>query len=192
MRVQELESRLDQFNDHISSEVLMIPTQNTIYKIKRSNKQIEYPIDKDQLPSYQFITLTFDPSKFGLQPMEQQRKDYILYHIMNLYKKQLIHNFYGSFEYHKSGLVHAHLIAQLYDKNTVYNYLQSKFTNNNKNKIAIRMDPAKIPNAIDYINKESTDYFIRLRPKAKTINIIYETDSETESSENPLDVIINN
>lgn len=191
--IKLLNQQLANYTEHISSDVLRVP-YNEIHRIKQSNLPLDnyYPIDHDQLSSYKFITITFDPTKFGTQQLDQQRKDYILHHLIKLYDNEMIKNFYGCFEYHKNGIVHSHIIAQTYVPQDVYSYLKTKFTDNAKNKYAIQIDPAKIPQAIDYINKESTNYFIKISKKTYR-KIITKMIDETESDEdNPLDVINNN
>lgn len=190
-KICQLEKQLANYDDHILAEKLQIPTPNNIYKIRQSNQKLSnlYSIDNQHMSSYKFITITFDSSKFGMQPLEDYRKNYILYQLYSLYQKDMIKNFYGSFEYHKNGLIHAHIICQTYNPIDVYYYLLSKFTDNTKNKIAVQLDKAKIPNAIDYIEKESTHYFLKVR-KATFLNIIelYKKDDSSDD-DNPLDVI---
>jgi hypothetical protein len=62
--------------------------------------------------------------------------------------------------------------------------LKEMFTNNPRNTKAIQCDPAKIPNAIKYINKESSDFYYYVKHKKE--KVLYEF-PEYEQYMNPLD-----
>lgn len=126
--------------------------------IVQTQKPQEYDF-KNNLTNAYFITITFDPSKFGIQPHEQLRKDYILYQLAKLKAIEKFTECYGCFEYHKNGLIHSHLIMITGFPNEVKQILKMKFTDNTRNKIVIQFDKAKYPAATNYINKESTHYY---------------------------------
>lgn len=112
--------------------------------------------DKSSLSYLKFITITFDPDKFGSVNEDIREKEYIL---SVLYRLKSYYTFiYGCFEYHKSGTVHSHLIMHTSVAN-MKQMLRPYFTNNPKNKIVIDVGPAKMPQSITYINKESKDFY---------------------------------
>lgn len=113
----------------------------------------------DKLSHAYFITITFDPAKFGCQQYEKQRKNYILAQLLELRKEDKYTECYGCFEYHDNGIVHSHLIMITAYPKYVYRFLKSKFTDNSKNKVVIQVDKAKYPQAKQYIEKESSDYY---------------------------------
>ena len=114
---------------------------------------------KDKLSNAHFITLTFDPAKFGLQEYRSQRMDYISYQLTSLLQQQLTTSFYGCFENHKNGIIHAHLIMITAFPKEVFKQLKKSLTDNQYNKVCVDIGPAKYPQAKEYIEKESTDYF---------------------------------
>lgn len=125
--------------------------------IKESNKPIDY--EWQPVKQYKFITITFDPEKFGINNSPELEKQYILHKLAYLKKSDLCQSFYGCFEFHKSGSIHAHLImCTNYDKE-VYKYLKQQFTDNPRNRHAIDYCLAKVK-AQQYIEKESDHYFI--------------------------------
>lgn len=149
-------------NDKEELLVLSQYDKLALRNIKRSVKPIPFKLPEDStLLHYRFITITFDPKKFGTSPLEELRKNYIL---DKLYKSvesdKLVEKFYGSFEYHKNGMLHAHAILVIHsvsDK-VMARYFTDFFSDNPRNKVAIQLGPAK-KTALDYINKESEDYF---------------------------------
>lgn len=162
-RVKELEQQLQKYNTEIPDCLMISPLRlsKINYLFYRSTKPLEFEY-KNDLKNALFITLTFDPNKFGIQPLIEERKNYILHSIRRLYKTGLIVSVYGSFEFHKSGMIHSHFIAikKLYvDEKDIYRELRSMFTDNPHNKCAVTIYPAKFPQAKEYIEKESTDYY---------------------------------
>lgn len=125
------------------------------------------PLNKyGKLSDYHFLTLTFDPQKFGLFNNPQDEKNYIF---ATLYKaRKWIKQLTGCFEYQKTGTTHAHLILSLNSSpNSSYpesdkeieDWFRKFYTDNPKNKYAIKCYPAKFPAVEDYIKKESTEYY---------------------------------
>lgn len=122
----------------------------------------QHPIEAFNLPTddsiikWRFLTLTFDPLKFGIQPYEQDRKAYILYKLLRSVHKNIIDDFYGCFEYHESGLIHAHMVINTdYNDKFIEDYFQPEFTDNRRNKRAVKCLPAKTT-VLDYIHKVNT------------------------------------
>lgn len=112
-----------------------------------------------------FVTLTFDPNKFGVQPFEHERKQYLKYQFSELLKLELIQSVYGSIEYHANGIPHCHAVIIMPPSNQkiVYRILKEAMTDNKRNRVSVQLDSAKWPNAIKYIEKESEEYFIDRR-----------------------------
>lgn len=152
------------------------------FKTVRQCQPIEY-VYESELPNSFFITITFDPARFGLYPYESERKQYILNSLYKIMKDELIKKCYGCFEYHQNGIVHSHLIANIApdDAKIVKRKLREQFTDNLHNKIVVDIGKAKFPQAKQYIEKESEEYFMitQLNNNNKTI--------ETSKSRNPLD-----
>lgn len=162
------------------------------YLTVQSPIPIKYDYHNDLSTSH-FVTITFDPARFGLQPFESERKDYIIHKLYRLFDKNLVKKCYGSFERHKNGIIHSHLIinAQQEDIKKIKQLLKSYFTDNPYNKIVVDIGPAKYPQAMEYIEKESDDYYMII-PKDNT-NRKYKHKKLTQygqqevSDENPLD-----
>lgn len=114
---------------------------------------------KSKLSNAYFYTITFDPNKFGVEPLEDERKQYILYTLYKTIKSELLTEVYGSFEYHKNGLIHTHFIAITGYPDEIYQKLKPLYTDNPHNRIALTYGKAKYPQAQQYIEKESTHYY---------------------------------
>lgn len=110
-------------------------------------------------PKY-FITVTFDPLKFGMKELNEERQYYILDKIMSMYEKELIHGCFGSFEFQKNGLIHAHFNVSSYDLSNeeIEDILRPYFTDNRRNKIAVKCLPFK-ESSYDYILKDKYKYY---------------------------------
>jgi len=167
-KVRELSSALKLANDKINFLTRDYHEALQITHIQRLNIDAAFIRSKDpidilprlrdmSLSLMKFVTITFDPDKFGSVNESDREKEYILSVLYNL---QIHYHFiYGCFEYHKSGTIHAHLIINTTCCN-LKQILRPKFTNNPKNHKAIDIGPAKLPQSITYINKESSDYFM--------------------------------
>ncbi len=191
----------------IDNEKLQIEHFEKQLSMEYNTYRLAVPFHKDQINrhfDYQnwlstayFITITFDPAKFGMQPYPTERKEYILHKFYRLMRKDLVKKVYGSFEFHKNGIIHCHAIinAQNEDISKIKKELKPYFTDNMYNKIVIDIGPAKYPQAMEYIEKESEDYFLitlkdkkfnNINTKRKDpISIPYLDESSDE--ENPLD-----
>lgn len=110
--------------------------------------------DKEKL---MFYTVTFSPQRFHLH-LDNQYIDYILFHISELYERQIISFAYGCFERHKSGIIHSHIIIKAYQQDIVKEYLNKKFNHDARNRRCIDSSFVKsISKTIDYIHKESSN-----------------------------------
>lgn len=109
------------------------------------------------ITDYIFITITFDPKLFGTELNDELRRNYILY-----YSRVLLDcTFYGSFERHKSGIIHAHIISHISDNDKEKTQeLRDRFTQYfaryKVNKTAIQIGPMNIKKAEAYINKKES------------------------------------
>lgn len=139
---------------------------------------------ESKLSNAYFITITFDPNKFGVKENTDLRKDYILYQLTKLKQKELYTDCYGCFEYHKNGIVHSHLIMITNYPKEIKQLLKSKFTDNVHNKVVIQLDKAKFPQAQQYIEKESEHYYI-IKRKDKVCSIPHCTDRPERVRKNP-------
>lgn len=118
--------------------------------------------DGTDLAHYKFITITFDPTKFGINNDINKERIYILSILYKLIKKGFIKRVSGCFEVHKSGATHAHLTAYVED-NDYLPYLKRHFTDNPKNKVAIKVLPAKYPSVVSYMSKDIGPFFYQSR-----------------------------
>lgn len=123
----------------------------------KSPMPFETPIS-EELHYWKFLTITFDPEKFGISNEPGDEKNYILHHLLRVYKLNYCSALYGCFEQHQSGRVHSHIVIKVLD-NDIYGELKRSFTDNPRNKHAVDIGLARFPQAIKYIEKESTDYF---------------------------------
>lgn len=165
--IKKLRQELDMYT-HIMSEELdlkywQIADINKTFTRSKIPLKFEY---KHNLSKCNFITITFDPAKFGIQPLHEERKNYILSKLFSMIKSCVIMELYGCFEYTKAGFIHAHLIASTnYRESEIKQILKVYFTDNMRNTKAVDVGPAKHPQAEEYINKESDDYFRYLNPQ---------------------------
>lgn len=168
--ITKLQQQLEIYTNTLSEELdlkywQLMDIKNTF---ERSNTSMRFDY-KHRLSTCKFITLTFDPAKFGIQPLHDERKNYILSKLYRLIKSSIVIELYGSFEYTKAGIVHAHLIANTnFTIEELTAIIKPYFTDNPYNTKAVDIGPAKYPQAEEYINKESDDYFRYLDPKTKS------------------------
>lgn len=163
VKVRQLQSELSRYYTSDVEKLNLTYSDKQDYAnfiVMRCDKPINFDY-KDELSTSHFVTITFDPARFGMQPFDEERKEYIIHKLTSLMNKQLIKKCYGSFERHKNGIIHSHLIinAQQEDIKKIKQLLKSYFTDNPYNKIVIDIGPAKYPQAKDYIEKESDDYY---------------------------------
>lgn len=118
------------------------------------------------LTEYQFLTITFDPNKFGLfnQPKDEQNYIFrVLYkclHYDDGEYRSPITQLTGCFEYQKNGTTHAHIIIRTaYTPKQIEDFLRPQFTDDVKNKCAIKSYLLQKEKCEDYLIKESTEYF---------------------------------
>jgi len=110
---------------------------------------------------YKFLTITFDPKKFGQFNLHSDEQNYIFKQLYKLIKAKLITSLAGCFELQKNGTTHAHLICRTTVSNEEINTaLRLAFTDDPKNKCAIRCeDPKNMENVTNYLKKESNDFY---------------------------------
>jgi len=125
--------------------------------------------------NYYAITITFDPCKFNyilpVVPDNYQIK-YIEECLHYNLSKDHITDIYGSFEKHKSGIIHFHGVLSSYKYPEDFNKsMISFFTNKvNSQKAILIKYVDDLPKWIDYINKES-DIFISYNIEINTLEI---------------------
>lgn len=141
---------------NVSHDILTLrPQQISIipYNITRINRPLNVNY-KDDLIYWRFITITFDPNKFGLNNDPLLEKQYILHSLIDLNVKYKHYDqFYGCFEYQKNGAVHSHVLMRILDNGPLKKDLKKYYTDNSRNEHAVKVDYAKYPNALNYINK---------------------------------------
>lgn len=127
-------------------------------KIEELYKFSDKPIlSEDFIPEgYQFVTLTYDPKKFGYMQCERGQREYFLA-VLSKYPNPM----YGSFEYHKNGNMHMHFIMKSTENEVkqMKKDIRHKFTDNPRNREFMDYGVAKFKTAVRYINKESK-YFV--------------------------------
>lgn len=117
-----------------------------------------------EVPNRDFIaiTITFDQQKHPqliITPQYDQKK-YIEKVISNLLYDKHITAVYGSFEKHKSGFIHTHLIVPHYgDYNNLLQTITNYFTNRKKQHAVLIKKVDNLEKWLNYINKESDDFY---------------------------------
>lgn len=113
----------------------------------------EFP--KIQENDYIFITLTFDPERFGSNNDSEDEKQYLLYIITKLVESNNLFDIYGSFEYQRNGSIHCHFISKFSDYSYIKKQLTRDLTNRPRNDKAVDIRPVKgLQKLWNYINKE--------------------------------------
>lgn len=110
---------------------------------------------------YKFLTITFDPKKFGQFNLHSDEQNYIFKQLYKLIKANLITSLSGCFELQKNGTTHAHMICRTTASNDEINTaLVLSFSDDPKNKYAIKCeDPRSMNNITTYMQKEAQDYY---------------------------------
>lgn len=157
-------------------------TYELSYLRKGSNKQLIKEIDFSkhfetdnkflpinyygQMSDYQFLTITFDPQKFGLFNQPSDEQNYIFQklwqstHTAIIPRSCYITQLTGCFEYQKNGTTHAHIIIRTeYKPKEIEDYFRPFFTDDPKNKYAIKCYPLQKAKCEAYLQKESTEYY---------------------------------
>lgn len=126
-----------------------------------SDKWVPDPIMEETcyFPSHKihvFITLTFDPSRFGIGNDNHLEEQYLINMIYDSVEDQLIKpSIYGCFEKQQNGSIHAHFIAQLnVNKNELYRFYRRRLTDHHTNRVAVDIGQYRLMSSIMYINKE--------------------------------------
>jgi len=162
--IKDLTSRIELLNYELS------------YLRKGSNNQLQLPQDYSQhfeldnkflpiiyygtLEDYGFLTITFDPNKFGLFNQPKDEQNYIFKQLKQAITDQYIFQLTGCFEYQKNGAVHAHLIIKSdYTNSQIEDYFRLHFTNDPRNRYAIKCFSLQKDKCESYIQKESQEYY---------------------------------
>lgn len=151
-----------------------------------SDKFIAVKVLEHMLSFYKFLTITFDPTKFGHYNNIEAEKNYILYTLRMLTKKNVITQLSGCFEFQKNGTTHAHVLIRTSSENKkIEELLRPYYTDNKRNVRAIQCVPARFPTCIQYMKKESDDYFALNEVDGLDIDVIDAT--EVQSTEVKID-----
>lgn len=152
-----------------------------------SNKFIAVKVLDNMLSSYKFLTITFDPTKFGHFNNIEAEKNYILYTLRMLTKTNVITQLSGCFEFQKNGTTHAHVLIRTSSENKkIEELLRPHYTDNKRNVRAIQCVPARFPTCIQYMKKESDDYFALNEAEGLDVDIVDAT--EVQSTESKIEV----
>lgn len=105
------------------------------------------------ITDFKFITLTYDPKKFGYSNSENIQKEYFLAKIYPYIKDK---QFYGCFEHHQNGNLHMHFILKETEEycKIMKKEIRRYFTDDTRNRSFMDIGTAKYKLAIRYINKE--------------------------------------
>jgi len=108
---QQLQQKLDFYENRQTKNMSLTYSQKSdiwdAFQFYTHPSEWEYG---NKLSHAYFITITFDPAKFGSRPDVDLRKDYIMNSLLQLHKLELFTDCYGCFEFHQNGIIHSHLI----------------------------------------------------------------------------------
>lgn len=176
-------SRLQQQNDYLHTRLKFyernVPpifnVSDFSNKFQISDQYIKISLLANDLPSYRFLTITFDPTKFGhFNPIHAEQK-YILYALYKSYKSNKIKQMSGCFEFQKNGTTHAHVLIRTSETDKdIQDYLRPLFTDSKRNQRAVLCVPARFPQVIEYIKKESDSYFAIDHDSGHDLDIVEE------------------
>lgn len=143
------------------------------------------PINKSD---YKFITITLDPSKFGLFNQDEPQMNYIFRSLYNAINKSIITQLIGCFEYQKNGSIHAHaIIKSKLTTQEIDAYFAPQFTDITKKQFAIKTEIIRnLTNVENYLKKESNSFY---RYDKSIKNTLKEIPTSTiENTVNPLEI----
>jgi len=163
-----------QIND--LQRIIEIQNYELEYLRKDSNAQLilkddytqHFEIDNKFLPikyygemiDYAFLTITFDPNKFGIFNQRVDEQNYIFRTLHKSIKKEYIKQLTGCFEYQKNGTTHAHIIIKTeYNDSKIEDFFRPFYTDDPKNKYAIKCYRLQKEKCETYLQKESTEFF---------------------------------
>lgn len=166
-------------NDFLLETQSYLPIKQPINNYSFNDQQVNYEDIQDPEVDYYAITLTFDSKKFPqliITPDIEQIK-YIKKVISTILYERLFTRVYGSFEKHKSGIIHFHGVIPLYksldNKINLDLLLKPYFTDSEHNKHAVLTKPVDdLQLWIKYINKPETyKIFLEWNFKKNTLEI---------------------
>lgn len=201
IQIKNLKDELDDKNKLIERMSQTLKEKDGVYNalkdVYRKDKSLEteqqYFIKEDNLlrlsdyldcfmneEVYQF-TITFDPSFFKCRLInEYTQREYIRTILWATIKKYELKDMVGSFELHKSGITHAHVILNVDQKisKEITNYLSTFLTRRDiKDQRAVRADHKDTQEAFNYVTKEVTkstafdNNFFYYKSKLKNLNL---------------------
>lgn len=163
--IHKMQQLLQQKNQEISDlqtklNFIQLPMKSEL--IYNQHFIFNQPYDFKDTENLFFITLTYDPS-FYLPKSESDQVNFfvsLLYETLHLYQE-----LYGSFEHHKSGVVHFHGVFQIHnnnDLNELLLYFKNKLSN--KSQRCVNSKPVTNLKGLleDYLIKEN---FISIQKK---------------------------
>lgn len=123
------------------------PPEDYKYKVALLDEPKEWGTPSDTV---KMVTITFDPKKFPTLFDRSSQRDYIIYILNEMVNKNygptmIVGDFYGCFELHESGVVHAHILFLSIFIEQI-NDLKMKFTNNKLNDKCIHVCEKPVKN----------------------------------------------
>uniref|UniRef100_UPI0040480A85 hypothetical protein n=1 Tax=Rheinheimera sp. TaxID=1869214 RepID=UPI0040480A85 len=100
---------------YYKKDIPEILTINSDYKKHFETSSFYLPFSESTYTNshdFKFITITFDPSKFGLYNQDEPQKQYIYRSFHNALERFIINRITGCFEYQKNGSIHAHALIR--------------------------------------------------------------------------------
>lgn len=157
LKIEQQEYALQYFQKD-SNQQLRLPKDYAHY-FERDNKFL--PIKYyGEMVDYHFLTITFDPNKFGIFNQHVDEQNYIFKYLHKSIDKQIVVQLTGCFEYQKNGTTHAHIILKSAQRDSeIEDFFRNYFTNDPKNKYAIKSYKLQKEKCETYLQKESTEYF---------------------------------
>jgi len=157
-QVETLSYALSYFQKESNQQLRLVKDYSTNFELDNKFLPIKF---YGEMSTYQFTTITFDPNKFGLFNQPSDEKNYIFKSIYKAIKDKYISQVCGCFELQKkSGTIHAHFICKT--DNTckeIEDRCRSDFTDDPRNKFAIKSYPLQKDRCIDYLKKESLEFY---------------------------------
>lgn len=157
-QVSSLQYALAYFNKESNQQLRSVNVYSKHFELDNKFLSIKF---YGELSTYQFTTLTFDPNKYGLFNQPSDEKNFIFKSIWKAIQSKYISQVCGCFELQKkSGTVHAHFICKT--DNTckeIEDYFRPYFTDDPRNKFAIKSYPLQKERCIEYLKKESQEFY---------------------------------
>jgi len=156
-QIETLSYALTYFQKESNQQLRLIKDYSTNFELDNKFLPIKY---YGEMSDYGFLTITFDPNKFGLFNQPSDEKNYLFKSINKAIKDKYISQLTGCFELQKNGTVHAHLIIKSdYTNKQIEDYFRPFYTDDPRNRYAIKCYPLQKERCEAYLQKESEEYY---------------------------------